>query len=48
LLHLTNWIECVRCRKKPAAPAEAGVSAAASAHLGNEALRKGIVAKWPE
>ncbi len=48
LLHLTNWVECVRSRKKPAAPAEAGVSAASAAHLGNEALRKGIVAKWKE
>jgi hypothetical protein len=48
LLHLTNWIECVRSRKKPAAPAEAGVSAASAAHLGNEALRKAIVAKWKE
>ena len=48
LLHLTNWVECVRSRKKPSAPAEAGVSAASAAHLGNEALRKGIVAKWKE
>jgi predicted dehydrogenase len=48
LLHLTNWVECVRSRKKPAAPAEAGVSAAAAAHLGNEALRKSVVAKWQE
>src|SRR5262249_2550722 len=46
LLHLTNWVECVRGRKKPSAPAEAGVSAASAAHLGNEALRKGSVAKW--
>ena len=25
LLHLTNWVECVRSRQKPNAPAEAGV-----------------------
>ncbi len=40
LLHLTNWIECVRSRKKPNAPAEAGVSAAAAAHMGNQAFRE--------
>jgi len=46
LLHLTNWVECVRSRKKPNAPAEAGVSAAAAAHLANQALRHGGVAEW--
>jgi predicted dehydrogenase len=46
LLHLTNWIECVGTRKKPTAPAEAGVSAASAAHLGNMAYRKNIVAEW--
>ena len=25
LLHLTNWVECIRSRKQPTAPAEAGV-----------------------
>ena len=29
LLHLTNWVECIRSRNKPNCPAEAGVSAAA-------------------
>jgi predicted dehydrogenase len=48
LLHLTNWIECVRSRKKPTAPAEAGASAAAAAHLGNQAFRAGQVATWKE
>jgi predicted dehydrogenase len=47
LLHLTNWVECVRSRKTPSAPAEAGVSAAAAAHLGNQAYRSGQVAHWP-
>src|SRR5207253_5339415 len=46
LLHLKNWVECVRSRKKPNCPAEAGVSAAAAAHLGNQALRSGQVAAW--
>jgi predicted dehydrogenase len=46
LLHLSNWIECIRSRKRPAAPAEAGVSAASAAHLSNRALRSGQVARW--
>jgi predicted dehydrogenase len=48
LLHLSNWIECIRTRKKPNAPAEAGVSAASAAHLANIALRSGQVAKWKD
>jgi len=50
LLHLTNWIECIRSRKKPACPAEVGVTAAAAAHLANQSLRSGAIAKtqaWP-
>jgi predicted dehydrogenase len=46
VLHLTNWIECIRSRQKPNAPAEAGVSAAAAAHLANKAFRTGQVAQW--
>ncbi len=45
-LHLVNWIECIRSRQKPVAPAEAGVSSASAAHLANLALRSGQVAKW--
>jgi predicted dehydrogenase len=48
LLHLTNWVECVRSRKRPNCPAEAGVSAASAAHLGNIAFRGGKVAEWPK
>ena len=48
LLHLTNWIECIRSRQKPNAPAEAGVQAVSAAHLGNRAYRTGQVAKWSE
>jgi predicted dehydrogenase len=43
LLHLTNWVECIRSRQKPAAPAEAGVSAATAAQMANRALRTGQV-----
>ena len=46
VLHLSNWIECVRSRNRPRAPAEAGVSAASAAHLANQALRSGEVARW--
>ncbi|HVR74730.1 MAG TPA: Gfo/Idh/MocA family oxidoreductase [Planctomycetota bacterium] len=46
LLHVTDWIESVRSRRKPSAPAEAGVLAVTGAHLGNLAYRTGKVAKW--
>jgi predicted dehydrogenase len=48
LVHLGNWLECIRSRQKPVAPAEAGVSAASAAHLANQALRSGQVAKWQD
>jgi len=46
LIHLSNWVECVRSRKRPTAPVEAGVSAASAAYLGNQALRSGQVVAW--
>jgi predicted dehydrogenase len=46
LLHLTNWVDCVRSRNVPTAPVEAGVGAAAAAHLANHALRSGQTAVW--
>ena len=48
LLHLSNWIECVRSRQRPNCPAEAGVGAASAAQLGNRAYRTGKVATWGE
>jgi predicted dehydrogenase len=48
VLHLANWVECVRKRAKPNAPAESGVSAASAAHLANLALRSGEVAHWKD
>ena len=45
-LHLANWIECIRSRKKPNAPAEAGVSSASAAHMANHALRSESLTKW--
>jgi predicted dehydrogenase len=46
LLHLANWIECIRSRKRPNCPAEAGVSAASAAHLANRSLRSETMAAW--
>ncbi len=48
LLHLTNWVDAMRSRAKPCAPAEAGVSAAAGAHLGNLAFRKAQMVRWKD
>lgn len=48
LLHVTNWVECVRSRQKPRCPAEAGVSGAAAAHLANLAYRQQRVVTWEE
>jgi predicted dehydrogenase len=48
VLHLSNWLECIRTRKRPSVPAEAGASAAAAAHLGNIAYRKQRVARFAE
>jgi predicted dehydrogenase len=45
VLHLANWLECVRTRAKPNCPAEAGVSSALAAHLANQSLRRGEVAR---
>jgi predicted dehydrogenase len=45
-LHLENWLQAIRDRHKPAASIEAGIQAAAAAHLANEALRAGQVASW--
>jgi hypothetical protein len=46
LLHLQNWVDCMRSRKTPTAPVEAGVGSAAGAHLANLALRGTGVATW--
>jgi predicted dehydrogenase len=48
LLHLTDWITCVRTRKRSNCPAEAGAAAAGAAHLANRAYRSGHVASWSE
>ena len=46
LLHLTNWVESIKSRKPPTAPAEGGVGSSSAAHLANQALRNGGSATW--
>ena len=41
-LHLENWIDCIRTRKQPTSPVEAGVSAANAAHMANKSLRENM------
>ena len=48
LLHLQNWIDCIRSRKATNSPVESGVMSAAAAHLANRSLRDGNVAAWKE
>lgn len=40
ITHMRNFFECVRTRKEPNAPVEAGVAAARAGHLANQALQK--------
>src|SRR5262249_36906176 len=47
-LHLEDWLTALRAGKQPSSPVEAGVSAAAAAHLANRALRGTGVADWKE
>jgi predicted dehydrogenase len=45
-LHVKDFIECVRTRRKPVADAEAGHRASTVAHLGNIAYRTGRKLRW--
>lgn len=38
--HMTNWIDCVRSRKAPNAPAEIGYRSAVACHMANLSYRK--------
>jgi predicted dehydrogenase len=40
--HVRNFLDCVRTRQAPNAPIKAAIAAAAAAHLGNAALRRGV------
>jgi predicted dehydrogenase len=45
--HMENFLECVRTRKEPNAPVEAGVAAARAGHIGNHAYLHGGQTTWP-
>jgi predicted dehydrogenase len=45
--HVRNFFDCVKSRKEPNAPVEAGVAAARAGHIGNLAFHKGGQTAWP-
>jgi predicted dehydrogenase len=45
-LHVQNFLECVRTRRRPTAPMELGFQAALVTQLANLSLRSGRRAKW--
>ena len=46
--HVRNWMECVRSRKKPNAPVEAGYSHSIATIMTNAAVRTGYKATFDE
>ncbi len=46
--HMRNWMECVRSRKQPNAPVEAGYSHAIATTMTNAAVRTGLKATFDE
>jgi len=47
ITHMENFFDCVKTRKEPNAPVEAGVAAARAGHLGNLAYHRGGPITWP-
>ena len=47
ITHMENFFDCIRTRKEPNAPVEAGVAAARAGHLGNLAFHNGGQINWP-
>jgi len=45
--HMENFFECIKSRKEPNAPVEAGVAAARAGHIGNLAFKRGGQTTWP-
>jgi len=45
--HVGNFFDCIKSRKEPNAPVEAGVAAAAAGHIGNLAFSRGGQINWP-
>lgn len=47
ITHMENFFDCLRTRKDPNAPVEAGVAAARAGHIGNYAYLHGGQTAWP-
>jgi predicted dehydrogenase len=47
ITHMENFFACVKTRKEPNAPVEAGVAAARAGHIGNLAFLHGGQTEWP-
>jgi len=47
IAHMRNFFECVKSRKQPNAPVEAGVAAARAGQIANLALQRGGQLSWP-
>ena len=47
IAHMENFFDCIRTRREPNAPVEAGVSAARAGHIGNLAYHRGGQVAWP-
>jgi predicted dehydrogenase len=45
--HMRNFFECIKTRKDPNAPVEAGIAAARAGQIGNLAYHRGGVTPWP-
>jgi predicted dehydrogenase len=45
--HMQNFFDCIKSRKDPNAPVEAGVAAARAGHIGNLAYHHGGQTNWP-
>ena len=47
ITHMENFFECIKSRKEPNAPVEAGVAAARAGHIGNYAFHHAGRTTWP-
>jgi predicted dehydrogenase len=47
IAHMGNFFDCIKSRKEPHAPVEAGVAAARAGHIGNMAYKNGGKTIWP-
>jgi predicted dehydrogenase len=45
--HMRNFFDCIKSRKEPNAPVEAGIAAARAGHIGNLAYHHGGKTVWP-